>query len=102
LRSIDLTIRRIHEKSAALAELGTFGAEASSLLVVRSTVRTRDLARIYEATLAAAFPARIVDAVAALTTATVPSPGSAIVWIRVVGGAATLLDRPPRGVRLGT
>jgi transcriptional regulator with XRE-family HTH domain len=99
-RAMELILRRLHEKTAALAELGTFGSLASSLLVVRSTARTRDVARLYEATFAAAFPARTADAVAALT-GSAPWPGAAIVWMEVEAGRARLLDRPPRSVRLG-
>jgi transcriptional regulator with XRE-family HTH domain len=77
------------------------GAPATSrLLVLRSTRDLRELARTYEATLAAAYPARAADAVAALTS-TAPWPGPAIVWMRVDGAAVRLLDGPPRGVRLG-
>lgn len=72
----------------------------SRLLVLRSTQTLRELARAYEATLRAAYPARAGDAVAALT-GTAPWPGPAIVWVVVEGGVGRLLDGPPRGVRLG-
>jgi hypothetical protein len=61
----------------------------------------RELARTFEATLASAYPARAVDVHRALTTATAPWPGAGILWVVVEGGRASLLDRPPRGVRLG-
>lgn len=73
----------------------------SRLLVVRSTIETRRLARELEATLRAAYPARVSDVVAALTSGSAPWPGPGIVWMRVAGGRAELLDGPPRGVRLG-
>ncbi len=73
----------------------------SRLLVVRSTVETRRLAREVEETLRAAYPARAVDVVAALTSATAPWPGPGLAWMRVEGGRAELLDGAPRGVRLG-
>jgi len=99
-RALDLILRRLQEKTLALAELGTFGSKATSLLIVRSTARTRDLARTYEATLAAAFPGRAADAVAA-HTGEADWPGSSIVWMELEGGRARLLSGPPRSVRLG-
>ncbi|MGK2850191.1 MAG: helix-turn-helix domain-containing protein [Candidatus Limnocylindrales bacterium] len=73
----------------------------SRLLVLRSTIETRELARRYERTLAAAFPARAGDVVDALTTPDAPWPGAGLVWMRVEKGVAHLLDGPPRGVSLG-
>jgi transcriptional regulator with XRE-family HTH domain len=100
LRALDLVTRRLHEKTLALGEVGTLGSRASSVLVVRSTARTRDLARLYEATLAAAFPAKASQALAALT-GDAPWPGAALIWMDVIRGRARLLGGPPRGVRLG-
>lgn len=77
------------------------GPVVSRLLVLRSTTATREIARRYEATLSAAYPARTDDVLRALTTPSGPWPGHGIVWMRVEGGAATLLHGPPRGVRLG-
>lgn len=77
------------------------GYVVSRLLILRSTVANRDLARRYEATLSVAYPARTEDVVRALTTPSAPWPGAGIIWIRIDGGAATLLPRPPRGVTLG-
>ena len=45
LRVLELILRRLQEKTAALAELGTFGSKASSLLLLRSTARNREVAR---------------------------------------------------------
>jgi hypothetical protein len=73
----------------------------SRLLLLRSTQATRELARTFEATLAPTYPARTADIHRALTTATGPWPGAGILWVVVDGGRARLLDRPPRGVRLG-
>ena len=73
----------------------------SRLLILRSTVTTRELARTFEATLAAAYPARTEDVVSALTTSRVPWPGPGIIWVRLENGRGTVLDHPPRGVRLG-
>lgn len=73
----------------------------SRLLILRSTVATRDLARRYEATLAAVYPARTADVIRALTTPDAPWPGAGIVWVRVDADDVTLLRLPPRGVTLG-
>lgn len=73
----------------------------SRLLILRSTVDTRRLAREFEETLRAAYPARAADVVAALTSATLPWPGPGIAWMRVEAGRAELLEGAPRGVRLG-
>lgn len=70
------------------------------LLVLRSTVRTRSLARRFEAVLQAAYPARTAEVVEAIVGDT-PWPGHGIAWCRVERGVATLLTGPPRGVELG-
>jgi transcriptional regulator with XRE-family HTH domain len=107
LRRLEQQIRWHREKELSLpsADLWPFAAAAgapatSRLLVLRSTRDTRELARTFEATLDAAYPARVGDAVAALTS-NAPWPGPAIVWMRVDGSDVRLLDGPPRGVRLG-
>jgi transcriptional regulator with XRE-family HTH domain len=100
LRRLELVIRRAAEKTDALrAQLGAPGM-VSSLLLLRSTVATRAIARTYQATLGAAFPGRCTDAMAALRGDGV-WPGPAIVWASVEGGRAEIVDGPPRGVRLG-
>lgn len=73
----------------------------SRLLVLRSTVDTRQIATQFGVTLRAAYPARCEDVVAALTTPTAPWPGAGIVWIQVDGPRVRLLPGPPRGVVLG-
>ncbi len=100
LRSLEHLLRRASEKAEGLRERGARGGNVSRLLLLRSTGATRDVARVYETTLAAAYPARTADAVAALSAGG-PWPGAAIVWVRLEGGRAMLLDKPPRGVRLG-
>jgi transcriptional regulator with XRE-family HTH domain len=72
----------------------------SRLLILRSTEGNRALARQFEATLSAAYPATTADAVRSLTEGA-PWPGAAVIWVRVEGGEAVLLDDPPRGVSLG-
>ena len=71
------------------------------LLVIRSTVATREIARRFEATLRAAYPTRATDLYAALTQPDRPWPGDGILWADVRGDAARILERPPRGVALG-
>ena len=112
LRRLEQQVRWAHEKSVALAtrldrhssETGPRaapgGLEVSQLLLLRSTVRTRTLARQFEATLLAAFPNRAADAHRSLIGAA-PWPGSTIVWMNVHGGAASIMRLPPPGVRLG-
>lgn len=74
--------------------------EVSKLLVLRSTVATRELARRYETVLGTAYPARALDVVAALTDGA-DWPGSGIAWMYLESGHARLMTHPPRGVRLG-
>lgn len=106
LRRVEQQIRWNNEKAdglaARLAEEAAPGPgpTVSRLLVLRSTVTTREIANRFEATLRVAYPARTEDVVRALTS-TAPWPGAGIVWMRLESGAASLLDRPPRGVRLG-
>jgi transcriptional regulator with XRE-family HTH domain len=107
LRRLEQQVRWHREKELSLpsADLWRFAAvdgalATSRLLVLRSTRDLRELARTFEATLAAAYPARAADIGAALTSdARWPGPG--IAWMLVDGSDARLLDGPPRGVRLG-
>jgi hypothetical protein len=88
------------EKAEALRGQVEPTATVSRLLLLRSTAATRNVAKAYESTLTAAFPARSADAIAALR-GDAAWPGAAIIWARVVGGRAEILERPPRGIRLG-
>lgn len=107
LRRLEETLRWMAEKAAGLGERVTDSSsrdgtiETSRLLVLRSTVVTRDLARRYRGTLATAFPARTAAIFEALTTESGAWPGAGIVWMRVDGGTAALLRFPPRGVEVG-
>jgi transcriptional regulator with XRE-family HTH domain len=107
LRGLERLLRWSNEKADGLAarlakETDQGGTLAvSRLLVVRSTVATREIARQFEATLEAAYPALTADVVKALTTPDAPWPGAGIVWMRLEKGVADLLAGPPRGVRLG-
>jgi transcriptional regulator with XRE-family HTH domain len=75
--------------------------EISRLLILRSTVRTRELARQYRSTLEAAYPARTADVVRALTSAGASWPGPGIVWVHLHGRRSSLMRFPPTGVQLG-
>lgn len=72
----------------------------SQLLLLRSTRTMREIARSYQSTLEAAFPAKAVDIRRSLIDGA-PWPGSGIIWVAVEGGAGRVLDHPPRGVALG-
>ena len=105
-RRLEQQIRWSNEKADGLADkLAAEGrhrpSATSRLLVVRSTLATRETARAYEATLSVAYPAKTRDVLAALTTPTANWPGAGIVWMRLDRGRAELMDGPPRGVRVG-
>jgi transcriptional regulator with XRE-family HTH domain len=104
LPRLEQQIRWASEKAAAIASSDLVGPgpapQISRLLVLRSTESTRSIARKFEATLRAAFPARSREAVESLRTGS-PWPGNAIIWIRIDGDRVELLDGPPRGVALG-
>jgi transcriptional regulator with XRE-family HTH domain len=104
LRRLEQQIRWSAEKAASVGSSDLVGPgpdfNVSRLLVLRSTAATRQLARDFEATLCAAYPARSADVVAALRAGAV-WPGAGIVWIRIEGDRVELLDGPPREVPLG-
>ena len=104
LPRLEWQIRWSAEKAASIGSAEMFAGRvvppASTLLVLRSTSTTRDIARRFEATLRAAYPARTSDAVRSLTSGS-PWPGNALVWVRIDGERVDLLDGPPRGVPLG-
>jgi transcriptional regulator with XRE-family HTH domain len=100
LRRLEAVVRRLAEKTTALGDLSGSDRETSSLLILRVTRATRRIANLYQATLAAAFPTRTLDAVAALT-GVAPWPGPAIAWMELEAGRARLLGGPPKSVRLG-
>jgi transcriptional regulator with XRE-family HTH domain len=101
---LEQQIRWSADKANSLrsSELVSTGEEPSisRLLVLRSTEGTRALARQFEATLRAAYPARCSDVIAALRSGTT-WPGAGLVWMRIEGDVVELLDGPPRGVALG-
>lgn len=107
IRRLEELIRWSAEKADGLAHRQTRDGIASEeravsrLLILRSTVTTREIARRYAATLAAAYPARTEAVVRALTSGAAPWPGAGIVWMHLAGSQATLMRFPPRGVELG-
>jgi len=107
LRRLEQQIRWSAEKAEGLtARLAAMEQDrtlvtVSRLLVLRSTVSTREIARRYEMTLAAAYPARTRDVVLALTTPNAPWPGSGIAWIHLDGAERSLMPFPPPRVALG-
>jgi hypothetical protein len=107
IRRLEQQLRWATAKSDSLASTSVAGladAAGSSriqqLLVLRSTYDTRVLATQMAATLAVAYPAKVVDVLNALR-GTARWPGAGIVWISLDGGRATVMDGPPRGVKLG-
>lgn len=101
LRRAEQQVRWSNQKADALAALPhQQDRRVSRLLVLRNTRAIRDAVTATEAAMAAGYPARTVEAVAALRGQG-PWPGSAIAWMRLEGGVATLLDGPPRGVAVG-
>jgi transcriptional regulator with XRE-family HTH domain len=104
LRRLEQQIRWSTDKAGSLGSSSLVGVgperTISRLLILRSTEATRDLARQFESTFKAAYPARPRDVVAALTSGA-PWPGPGIVWIRIDGERVELLEGPPRGVLLG-
>jgi hypothetical protein len=108
LRRLEQQIRWAADKAASLPSSEAWplisGAGPAPriyrCLVLRSTARTRELARRFEDVLRAAYPARTTAVVNAII-GTEPWPGDGIAWCRVERGVAELLAGPPRGVALG-
>jgi transcriptional regulator with XRE-family HTH domain len=109
LRRLEQQVRWASMKADALADVriqtdgvGTAAGPGavSRLLLLRSTQSTRHVVTEFSELLAAAYPARHADLIAAITgTAQWPGPG--LVWCDVGADGARILDRPPRGIRLG-
>jgi len=71
----------------------------SRILVLRSTVATRSLARMFATTLNAAYPAAAGELRAALLDPAAPWPGNGILWMKVDGSETSTLRGVPRGVQ---
>lgn len=101
LRRAEQQVRWQNQKAEALAAgEGQRGRTVSRLLVVRNSDAVRRAVRDAELMLAAAYPARTADAVAALR-GDAAWPGAAIAWMNVDRGAAALMEGPPRGIAVG-
>lgn len=107
LRRLEQQVRWSAEKADGLARRiavdapGSPSRTVSCLLVLRSTVATREIARTFEATLVTAYPARAHDVFIALTSGHASWPGSGIVWMHQHGSETTLMPFPPPRVLLG-
>jgi transcriptional regulator with XRE-family HTH domain len=88
------------ELHSQLRRLEQQGRMVSRLLVLRNTQATREAVRAATQTLAAAYPARTGDAVAALQDGDA-WPGPALLWMTLEHGRARLLGASPRGISLG-
>jgi transcriptional regulator with XRE-family HTH domain len=109
LRRIEQQIRWAADKADSLPSAEAWPMLTASmtspvavgrLLVLRSTERTRAVARQFATILRIAYPANTAQAVDALT-GTSPWPGNALIGCRVESGHARLQAGPPRGVELG-
>lgn len=110
LRRLEQQLRWALAKSEALPSSAAWPSLApgpsdppaiSSILLLRSTTATRELARTFRTTLAAAYPARPADLHRALADPKVPWPGSGIIWMRLEGTRASIMPGYPRGVDVG-
>lgn len=101
IRVLDELLRRQREKALAVADLGLVGTNVSTLLLLRSTKQNRDTVKLYESTLMAAYPGRVKAALAALRSPDARWPGPTLLWAKLEGGKATILEAPPRGIRVG-
>jgi hypothetical protein len=105
LRRLEQQVRWSRAKADALVD-GPADADrppnrrVGRLLLLRSTARNRTIVAQYTDLMSAAYPAMAADAYAALT-GEAPWQGDALVWCRVDGGQATILEHPPRGISVG-
>jgi hypothetical protein len=103
LRRVEQQVRWANLKAEALATARARDGptpSVSKLLLLRSSERTRAAVASASEQLAAAYPARATEAVAALL-GDHPWPGSAVVWCLVERGTARIMSAPPRGIRVG-
>lgn len=109
-RRLEQQLRWAHDKADSLPSATAWALLAPSdsspmvisrLLIVRSTRSTREIARTFERTLSAEYPARAADVYGSLVSSSRPWPGAGVLWANVQAGRAQILDRPPRGVGLG-
>jgi transcriptional regulator with XRE-family HTH domain len=98
LRRLEQQLRWSRMKADALAEAR--GRPVSSLLLLRSTRRTRAVVSEFAETVRAAFPASTSSALESLSGASA-WPGGAVLWCTVEQGRARVLAQPPRNVVVG-
>jgi transcriptional regulator with XRE-family HTH domain len=109
IRRLEQQLRWAHEKARALANTDLVASIfepqtrpiVDPVLLLPSTRSTRELAREFEATLLAAYPARATDLLMSLENGGVRWPGPGILWAQIDGRRGRILPHPPRGVRLG-
>ncbi len=97
LRRLEQLIRWSAEKADSLPSWSGWpglgpAPRITRLLVVRRTRATRAVASDFAGQLRIAYPAHPDDALAALTTATTPWPGPAMVWAEVTASGARFLS----------
>lgn len=98
LRRLEQQVRWSHAKAEALASVR--GRAVTSLLLLRSTRRTRALVAAHSRVVGAAYPAQARQAFESLT-GSAPWPGPALLWCDIAGGVARVRPRPPRPVTVG-
>jgi transcriptional regulator with XRE-family HTH domain len=102
LRRLEQQVRWARSKAEALPSSAIWDPgdppAISQILLLRSTVATREVARTFAATLAAAYPAEPADLIRAIADPSVAWPGSGIIWVRLHGSHATVMTGRPRGV----
>jgi transcriptional regulator with XRE-family HTH domain len=106
LRRLEQLIRWANEKAGSLPSAPFWDRIGETpridrLLVVRSTRTNREIVTRFGETLQVAYPGRCADAYAALRDHSAGWPGSSLLWAQLDGDEATILDTPPRGIRLG-
>ncbi len=104
LRTVEQLIRWAGDKADSLPSAeawpmlsGGRTPPVHRLLVIRSTRTNREIVRAHAATFATAYPGD-PTAVRAALMGTGPWPGSSMLWAKVEGGRAELLQRRPPGV----
>jgi transcriptional regulator with XRE-family HTH domain len=105
IRRLEQQLRWAHQKVDGLPATdlaaGRDGLVVSRLLILRSTTANRELVQAHGEQLRTEFPASARAAIGALTSGTDPWPGPTLLWARVDGTGAAILDRPARGVLVG-
>ncbi|HEU0236506.1 MAG TPA: helix-turn-helix transcriptional regulator [Candidatus Limnocylindrales bacterium] len=109
IRRLEQRLRWHAEKAAAMPSSDVWAAAVaaggpvpavSRLLILRSTRANRQIARDFEQTLRAAYPASASDCFRALR-GDAPWPGPSILWASTDREPTRILEHPPRGVGLG-